>query len=218
LESIHLEALGDRAFLAHFLSEAAAAVWADAVKNHGAPGVTDVVLAYQSVAVFADPRKVELGELESCLRSIVPENGTYPQGKRVVIPVLYQGADLKEVAERLELSPEEVIRLHTENEYTVFAIGFLPGFPYAGYLCSTLSGLARRDTPRVRVPAGSVAVAGRQTAVYPCESPGGWHLLGTTPVRIADPDEGYFPIVAGDRIKFEPISPAEFEARRDERL
>jgi KipI family sensor histidine kinase inhibitor len=213
-----LEPLGDRAFLARFAAESAAGAWAAAVRDRGWPGVIDVVLAYQSVAVFADPDQVDLSDLESRLRSLVPDAEPQHHGKRVAIPVLYDGADLPVVAARLELSPDEVIRLHTGVEYDVFAIGFLPGFPYAGYLPPALSGLPRRDAPRLRVPAGSVAIAGRQTAIYPGESPGGWHLLGTTPLRIAIPEEGYFPIRAGDRIQFEPISVDEFEARRDELL
>jgi KipI family sensor histidine kinase inhibitor len=218
LHSIELEPLGDRAFLAHFASEAAAAAWADAVKAQHPVGVTEVVLAYQSVAVFADPAQADLRDLQSSLQSTAPQGGSGRRGKRVVIPVLYQGADVHDIALRVGLTADEVIRLHSESEYDVFAIGFVPGFPYAGYLPPPLAGLARRDTPRLHVPAGSVAIAGRQTAIYPRDSPGGWHLLGTTPICIADPDEGYFPIAAGDRLKFEPISPAEFEARRNERL
>ena len=116
------------------------------------------------------------------------------------------------------LSSAEVVAMHSSVEYDVFAVGFLPGFPYAGYLPPALAGLPRRDSPRLDVPAGSVAIAGRQTAIYPRQSPGGWHLLGTTPLCIADAKAGYFPIAAGDRIRFKPISAAEFEARRDERL
>ena len=135
-----------------------------------------------------------------------------------MIPVLYDGADLEDVAAKLVLSTAEVIEQHSHVEYTVFALGFLPGFPYAGYLPPALAGLCRRESPRLRVPAGSVAIAGRQTAIYPSESPGGWHLLGRTPLQIVDFDSGYFPINAGDRIRFEPISVTEFEARRHERL
>src|SRR5262249_49584811 len=140
------------------------------------------------------------------------------QGKRIAIPVLYDGADLDAVAARLNLSQDQVIALHSGVEYHVFAIGFLPGFPYAGYLPPALSGLPRREAPPLRVPAGSIGIAGRQTGIYPRESPGGWHLLGRTPLCIADPDEGSFPIRAGDRIRFAAISLAEFEARRDEPL
>jgi len=213
-----LEPLGDRAFLAHFSSEPAAGGWAGAVRDRRWPGVTDVVLAYRTVAVFADPEQVDLVDLESRLRAIAPNEDSRCHAKLLVIPVLYDGADLIDVAARLQLSPTEVIALHTGLEYDVFAIGFLPGFPYAGYLPPALDGIARRDSPRLRVPAGSVAIAGRQTGIYPSESPGGWHLLGTTPLCIALPEAGYFPIRAGDRIRFEPISVSQYEARRDERL
>ena len=114
-------------------------------------------------------------------------------GRSLVIPVLYDGADLHVVAARLGLSSAEVIAMHSSVEYDVFAVGFLPGFPYAGYLPPALAGLPRRDSPRLNVPAGSVAIVGRQTAIYPRRSPGGWHLLGTTPLCIADVEAGLFP-------------------------
>ncbi len=213
-----IEPLGDRAFLAHFSTEHAAACWAAAVRDRERLGVIDVVVAYRSVAVFAGPDQVDLGELEARLSLIAFTSKNRADGKRVVIPVLYDGADLGEVAARLGLGADAVIDLHSRTEYQVFAIGFQPGFPYAGYLPPALAGLARRTSPRLKVPAGSVAIAGRQTAVYPMESPGGWHLLGTTPLQIADAESGYFPIRAGDRIRFEPISFSEFEDLRHERI
>lgn len=213
-----IEPLGDRTFLAHFSSELAAGVWATTVRGCRWCGVTDIVQAYRSVAVFVDPEEVELNEIESRLRVISPAKKRCPEGKKVLIPVLYDGVDLADVAARLGLYPADVISLHCQVEYDVFAIGFLPGFPYAGYLPAALAGLSRRDSPRLKVPAGSVAIAGLQTAVYPVDSPGGWHLLGRTPLCIADPASGYFPIRAGDQIKFEPISAAQFEGLRDERL
>jgi KipI family sensor histidine kinase inhibitor len=213
-----LAPLGDRAFLAQFASEREAAQWVAAVRSCRLAGVTDVVLAYRSAAVYADPDQADLEELETRLRLLDSMPADRSEGKLVVIPVLYDGPDLQEVAARLSLSAAEVVRLHTDSEYDVFAIGFLPGFPYAGYLPPALSGLPRRDEPRLKVPAGSVAIAGRQTGIYPRESPGGWHLLGRTPLRIADPDAGYFPIRAGDRIRFQSIDRSEFEDRSDERL
>jgi KipI family sensor histidine kinase inhibitor len=210
--------LGDRAFLAQFTSETAAAGWADAMRASGWPGVTDVVLAYRSVAVFADPELLDPVVLESRLGGIEPASDSRRAGKRHFIPVRYDGPDLDEVATRLGLGRDEAIRAHSSVEYDVFAIGFMPGYPYAGYLPPVLSGLPRRNVPRLRVPAGSVAIAGRQTGIYPRESPAGWHILGTTPLCIADLESNYFPIVAGDRIRFEPILAAEFEARRHERL
>jgi KipI family sensor histidine kinase inhibitor len=213
-----IEPLGDRTFLAHFAHESQARAWAAAVRERRWQGIQDVVLAYRSVGVFADPEQVDIAELESRLGAIESSAESPTPGRSLVIPVLYDGADLHVVAARLALRSENVVAIHSSVEYDVFAVGFLPGFPYAGYLPPPLAGLPRRDSPRLNVPAGSVAIAGRQTAIYPRRSPGGWHLLGTTPLCIADPEAGYFPIVAGDRIRFKPISAAEFESRRDECL
>lgn len=224
MEPTAIEPLGDRAFLAHFPAKSSAAGWAAAVRAQGIFGVTDVVLAYQSVAVFADPNRADLPGLERFLRGVAaqrPEGSgrTHPAAGRLVeIPVLYDGVDLDWVASARRLDPAQVIALHAGVEYDVFAIGFVPGFPYAGYLPPALSGLPRRDAPRLNVPAGSVAIAGRQTGIYPTESPGGWHLLGRTPRCIADLNEGYFPIRAGDRLRFRPITAEEFEAQLHERL
>ena len=184
----------------------------------GLPGVTDVVLAYRSAAVFADPDQTDLEAVEARLGLLEPGPDAAIEGRLVLIPVLYDGPDLEPVASRLGLQCAEVIALHAAAVYDVFAIGFLQGFPYAGYLPRELCGLPRRDEPRLQVPAGSVAIAGRQTGIYPRESPGGWHLLGRTPLRIVDVEHGSFPIRAGDRIQFQPIELKEFEARRDEQL
>jgi KipI family sensor histidine kinase inhibitor len=180
--------------------------------------VTDVVLAYRSAAVFAEPEQGSLEALEEKLRSVQPGSDNAQEGTLLVIPVLYDGQDLHQVANQLGLGLEQLIDLHASPVYDVFAVGFLQGFPYAGYLAPALSGLARRAEPRLKVPAGSVAIAGRQTGIYPRESPGGWHLLGRTPLSIAGPDEGYFPIRAGDRIRFQSINAREFQDRLDERL
>ena len=213
-----LDPLGDRAYLAHFATESDAAGWAATMRHQDWPGVIDVVLAYRAVAVFADPDQVDLLDLETRLHLVEPTLTTGQGGQRWVIPVLYDGSDLDIVSERLLLSTDDVIALHSGAEYDVFAIGFLPGFPYAGYLPPALSGLPRRETPRLRVPAGSVAIAGRQTGIYPGESPGGWHLLGRTPLCIVDLNDAYFPIRSGDRIRFQSITSAEFEVRLHERL
>jgi KipI family sensor histidine kinase inhibitor len=215
---VEIEPLGDRAWLAHFETEREAARWVRTVRRRGIPGLVEVVLAYRSAAVFADPDACDLDALGDALAALEPDRQIEPEGKVLAIPVLYDGADLEPVAGRLGLNAGDIVALHSGSTYEVFAIGFLQGFPYAGYLTDRLAGLARRDDPRRSVPAGSVAIAGRQTGIYPRESPGGWHLLGRTPLSIADPDEGYFPIRAGDRIRFVPIDRDEFEARRDERL
>jgi KipI family sensor histidine kinase inhibitor len=213
-----LHPLGDRAFLARFPSETDAARWAEAVRRRDWPGVTDVVLAYQTVGVYADPGQADLDDLARRLERVEPSTVELPRGAVVSIPVLYEGDDLPEVARRLGLTVEEVVAEHSGREYRVFALGFRPGFPYAGDLPESLRGLPRRESPRTRVPAGSVAVVGRQTAVYPVESPGGWHLIGRTPLRIVDVEHGHFPIRAGDRLRFVPIGRDDFEARQGELL
>ena len=210
--------LGDRAFLARFANESEARGWAAAVRSQNWPGVIDVVLAYQTAAVFADPERLDLNELADRLAGVIPQPAEASSGNVVTLPVLYDGEDLPEVARQLGLSAAHVVAQHSGQDYAVFAVGFQPGFPYAGYLSPSLSGLPRRKVPRIRVPAGSVAIAGRQTGVYPSESPGGWHLLGRTPLRIVDVERGRFPIRAGDRLRFLPIEEAEFIAREGETL
>jgi KipI family sensor histidine kinase inhibitor len=215
---ISLQPLGDRAFLARFTTEDEAACWAAAVRARGWPGVEDVVMAYQTAAVYADPDRIDLDDLEQRLRAVSAGALGRGPGRLIVLPVLYDGPDLADVAARVSLTESDVIALHSGTEYRVFALGFLPGYPYAGYLPDRLSGLPRRASPRTLVPAGSVAMAGRQTGVYPQDSPGGWHLLGRTPLAIVDLDQGYFPIRAGDRIRFEPIGAAGFAQRHGELL
>ena len=216
---IALDPLGDRAFLARFADADGARRWSEAVRAADLDGVSDVVLAFASVGVFASEEWDDVGGLAQALSTIIV--GSAPEAledRSIEIPVLYDGEDLIEVAERLGLDTAEVIRLHSGAEYRVLAMGFLPGFPYAGDLPKAISGLPRRDSPRPRVPAGSVAVAGTQTGIYPRESPGGWHLLGRTPMRVADVESSYLPIRAGDRLRFVPIEPQEYFAREGERI
>ena len=213
-----IEPLGDRALLATFDTEQAAASWAASVQAQNWPAIVDILPAYRSVAVFPDPDSVDWNELERQLSLIEAEPGNAVVGRSIELPVLYDGIDLPEVARVARLTPADVIETHTAQEYTVFAVGFLPGFPYAGYLPEPLAGQPRRTSPRTRVRAGSVAIAGRQTGVYPVDSPGGWKILGQTPLRIADLDSGHFPIRAGDRLRFAPISAQEYEKRLGEWL
>lgn len=219
---IALGPLGDRAFLARFATEEEAAGWVAAVRACHWPGIGDVVLAYHTAAVYADPDRIDLDDLEARLRRLSAGKragtGGREVGRLIRLPVLYDGEDLRDVSLKLSLTDAEVIALHSGEEYRVFAIGFLPGYPYAGYLPPALSHLARRESPRAVVPAGSVAIAGRQTGVYPEASPGGWHLIGRTPLRIVDIERGYFPIRAGDRLRFDPIDPDEFAATRGGRI
>jgi KipI family sensor histidine kinase inhibitor len=215
---IDLRPLGDRAFLARFGLESEARRWAEAVRSRSIPGVVDVAVAYASAAVFADPDRLDPDQLEAILRRVEAVEAPGAEGRLIRLPVLYDGEDLSEVARRVDLTELEVIQRHASLDYTVFALGFLPGFAYAGYLPGPLAGLPRRTCPRARVPAGSVAIAGRQTGVYPAESPGGWLLLGRTPLKVVDLNGGHFPIRPGDRLRFEPIDASEFLGRLGEPL
>jgi KipI family sensor histidine kinase inhibitor len=206
-----IEPLGEHGWLARFGSPGIAIAWARAVRERGLPGVIDVVAAYNTAAVMASPDHHDLEHLERCLREVTAGSiGCNEPGRGFEVPVLYDGADLAFIADAFGLRTDEVIELHCGVDYPVLAMGFLPGFPYAGPLPERLRGLPRRPRPRPRVPAGSVAMVGLQTGVYPSPSPGGWHLLGRTPLVLADPASGRFPIRAGDTIRFRRIDEAAF--------
>ena len=209
-----LLSLGEFAFLARFLGEDEANRWAASIRQKDADWLVDVVVAYSNVAVFFDPEAADPRFVEKYLVEIASQPASTWIGRTHEVPVLYDGADLPEVAERLGLSCREVVRAHSEKTYRVSAIGFLPGFPYAGDLPDILRGLPRRSVPRPRVPAGSIAIAGKQTAIYPASSPGGWHLIGRTPLEIVDVESGFFPIKVGDSLRFVPIDADAFEGLR----
>ncbi|MEX1186516.1 MAG: 5-oxoprolinase subunit PxpB [Gemmatimonadaceae bacterium] len=182
---------------------------ANAISTAGLAGVIDVVPAYASLAVHYDASAVSMNEMKSRLRKIVqaplPGEPGHAAGALVTIPVRYDGPDLAAVAETTGLAPDEVIARHSTVEYYAYMMGFAPGFAYLGDLDPALR-LPRREVPRARVPRGSVAIAGSQTAVYPHETPGGWHLIGTTDLLLFDPRRDPPALLrAGDRVKFEPV-------------
>lgn len=192
------------------------------------PGVIELVPAATTVTVFYDPVTLKksgapkqdlAGWLSSRLKerlALLPNATALPSTRLIEIPVCYGGdfgPDLESIAERAKCSQEEVVALHSEAEYVVLQLGFAPGFPYLHGLPVALR-FPRRETPRTRVPAGSVAIANGQSCVYPSEIPGGWHVLGRTPLRLFEPDRTP-PVLLqpGDRVKFRPISPDEFKHR-----
>jgi inhibitor of KinA len=204
--------LGDQAILAYCDDEAAAARIAAAVRNENPVWLVDVVLAYASVAVFFDALQISFAAGVDWLNHLsvdaIPATSI---GKPVVISCCYElGPDLHNVANMKGLSPVDVIRLHSSVEYTVYAIGFCPGFPYLGYLPDELAGVPRLPSPRVRVEPGSVGLTGRQTGIYPLPRPGGWPLIGRTPMKLVDLDNGFFAFSPGDRVRFRPITIEEF--------
>ena len=181
-------------------------------------GMVELVPTFRSLCLHYDPLDLDFADLVGQVRARLagPPEGLAP-GRRVTIPVCYEGdlaPDLADVATRTGLTPDEVVRLHAASAYRVFMLGFLPGFAYMGSLPERLR-LPRRASPRVRVPAGSVAIAMEMTAIYPLQSPGGWHLIGSAPTALfditADPPALLRP---GDEVRFEPVGRAAFEALR----
>jgi KipI family sensor histidine kinase inhibitor len=182
---------------------------ASAIRDAIIAGVVDIVPAYASLAVHYDASFAEAHEIMARLRDIassVARADTRPESTLVTIPVRYDGADLTAVADATGLAPDEVVARHSAVEYLVYMMGFAPGFAYLGDLDPALQ-LPRRETPRTRVPRGSVAIAGLQTAVYPHETPGGWHLIGRTDLPLFDLERDPPALLrAGDRVRFEPVA------------
>src|SRR5206468_5798695 len=125
---------------------------------------------------------------------------------------------LPRVARHTGLTADEIVRLHADTEYTVYAIGFCPGFPYLGYLPDKLGGVPRLESPRPRVDVGSVGLTGRQTGIYTEARPGGWNIIGRTPLELVHVADGYFPIRTGDKVQFTRIDEAEFRRLFGQRL
>jgi len=225
-----LEPLGEKALVLRFgdrideavnarVHAAAAALIAAAM-----PGVIDVVPAYATVAVHFEPSEWIAGGSESpwqhfaqAVRSVVASASAVSSAPQSIIEIAVcyggeYGPDLEGVARHCGLNEDEVIARHTAADYRVAMIGFAPGFPYLFGLDPSLR-MPRRDSPRVRVPAGSVAIGGAQTGVYPSELPGGWQLIGRTPMILFDPTRTSPSLLAaGTRVRFRAIAASEFGA------
>ena len=201
-----------------FINERAVSL-ARRMRATGVPGIRDVVPTFRSVAVYFDPlqtdyealiRRLE-GEIVS-LDTLAQNSITEAIAEPIRVPVCYGGEfgpDLGEVAAFGGVTENEAARLHASAVYRVFMIGFLPGFAYLGTVDPRIAA-PRRPNPRTRVPAGSVAIAGPQTGIYPSESPGGWQLIGRTKLPLFDPSRSRpSTFAAGDLVQFYPVSPVE---------
>jgi inhibitor of KinA len=225
-----LEPMGDSAVVATLGPGIDAATLASVLALSGAisaasrAGITDVVPAYASVTAFYDPAQFAESPgdaydavcrfIQSCAgRAVGAAPGSTP--RQVEIPVCYggeHGPDMGAVAEHCKISADEVARLHAGADYLVHAIGFTPGFPYLGGLPEALR-TPRRDTPRAHVKAGSVAIGGPQTGVYPVDSPGGWRIIGRTPLALFRPGMSPAALLRpGDHVRFRAISAEEFDS------
>ena len=193
--------------------QAAAAAIENALGDH----LVDMVPSYASILILYDPLATDHLAVSHRVREAVAQLQEVDSslGRQVVLPVYYAleaGADLEALALRAGLSPEQVIELHAGIEYRVYAIGFAPGFAYLGQVDERIAA-PRLATPRLKVPRGAVAIADRQTAVYPAVSPGGWNLIGRCPTRMFDPSATpCMPVSVGDRVQFEPIDRSRYLA------
>ena len=216
---------GDRAILVEYGDAIDPAVnervraMAALLKRSRPEGVEAVIPAYRNLSILYDPLVTSPDQILPRLRALEARllEIEVPTPRIVEIPVLYggeYGPDIGFVAEHSGLSVEEVIAIHAGTVYPIYMIGFTPGFCYLGGLDSRIH-TPRRKTPRTLLPAGSVGIAEAQTGIYPVDSPGGWQIIGRTPLRLFVPErENPFLYDAGDRIRFEPVSDAEFHRIR----
>jgi KipI family sensor histidine kinase inhibitor len=191
---------------------------ATALRAADVGGIRDIVPTYRSVAVHFDPVGTDLAAVETAVAGAIAAPVVARVGETFDVPVVYggpAGPDLADVAARAGLEAQAVIALHAAPAYRVFMVGFLPGFPYLGLVDERIAA-PRLGSPRLRVPAGSVGIAGRQTGIYPRDSPGGWRIIGRTPWRLFDRDETPpARLQPGDRVRFRPVEETEAFAVAD---
>lgn len=221
----HFLLMGDRGLLLEFGDEISSEVnekvrrMALAIRAEAIEGIIETVPTYRSLLIIYNPLILPLNNLKEKLVWI--EDGLketpFPEPKLTRIPVVYGGSygpDLEGVAKYHQISAEDVIQLHCSKPYFIYMIGFMPGFPYMGELPDALV-TPRLKTPRLSVPAGSVAIAQKQTGIYPMESPGGWQIIGRTPTKMFDPErEPPALLQMGDLVQFYQISEKEFNEWR----
>ena len=205
--------LGDSAVLIQLGEEIDPAVnqrvhaLASLIETSSVTGIVETVPAYATLLVHYDSLVLSFSQIKNHLREIINQvkETTDHTPRLIEVPVQYggeYGIDLESVASHLRMNVEDVIRVHSEKIYTVYMMGFTPGYPYMGKLDDALI-MPRLETPRTRVPAGTVAIAGSQTGIYSIESPGGWNLIGWTPLKLFDPEsKSPFLFAPGDEVKF----------------
>lgn len=209
----HILAYGPGALLINWEQRIApdisSSVHAYAVALLAHPAVLECIPAYASLMVRFAPPKISAYRLRELIFELRP-SAAGPQ-KSVIhdLPVLYDGPDLKFITGKLRLSKKKFISLHTATDYLVYQVGFQPGFAFLGDTKKELT-IDRRESPRPKVPAGSVGLAGRQTGVYPTDGPGGWQLIGRCPWSLVRSGPDPTRLRAGDRVSFRPVSSAEF--------
>lgn len=234
LSAARIYPLGDAAIVMQFGEHISQEVhqrvraFASYLEKHPVPGLIEQVPAFTTVTVYYDPWLLsEKGKrdpyqkvVDLLLEMLSKVGGSKEETSRIVeVPVCYGGdfgPDLAFVARHNHLSEEEVIAMHTAGDYLVYMIGFAPGFPYLGGMNEQIA-TPRKSSPRARIPQGSVGIAGKQTGIYSIETPGGWQLIGRTPLLLFDPYRSKPSLLyTGDRVRFVPISKDEYEWRKEQ--
>lgn len=188
----------------------------DGLDNMENEFIREIVPTYRSIIVYYDSLKISYGDLKKKILELGDSRSDYGEEEinMVEIPVLYggnSGPDIESVAEHNGISVEDVIKIHSSRDYLIYMLGFTPGFPYLGGMDERIA-TPRLEKPRLKIDAGSVGIAGSQTGIYPLESPGGWQLIGKTPLDIFNPEnEDPFLLNAGDYIRFIPITKEEYD-------
>jgi KipI family sensor histidine kinase inhibitor len=221
--NVSIESAGDRSLIVRLRQEISVEVheWVRrlflALRQSPPAGVINLHPAYASLLVDFNPLSTDFAAVAENIRMLLVDLRCMPafQPRQIEIPVCYGGEfgpDIEDVAAHCGMSPDDVISRHAANEYLVYFIGFSPGFPYLGGLDPALA-VPRVATPRTHVPAGSIAIGGAQTGIYPMASPGGWRIIGRTPQQLFDPARPPYALLAmGDRVRFRPIPAHEFPA------
>jgi len=189
------------------------------VEMESIPGITDFIPSYNELMICFNPSLTGFHKLVDTIRSLEPSIAEIhlPTSTLKEVPVLYKGdtledigPDLEDVARFNKLSVDEVIQIHSSATYLVYMLGFTPGFCYLGGMDSRIA-MPRKESPRLKIPEGSVGIADKQTGIYPIESPGGWQLIGQTPLKLFNPNrQPEFLFQIGDTLRFKPISENEF--------
>ena len=217
---LRIVAAGDAALIAEFddrvdveVNRQAVAL-AEHVRAQAVRGVRDVVPTFRSVAVYFDPLHTDVDALATTLRSAAPTKEYTRSTSVIEVPVCYDSdfaLDLEDIARRARLDTDTFVSIHTNSEYRVFMLGFMPGFAYLGTVDARIAA-PRQATPRLQVPSGSVGIAGQQTGIYPAQTPGGWNIIGRTPLRTWRPTAEQPALFrAGDSVRFRRIDRTTFE-------
>lgn len=225
MQKVKILTAGDSSLLIQFDSiidpavNARIAATVQLMREQQIEGVVDIIPAFCSLLINYDPRVISYDEMKTRMEKILSVEVAAGERRKKIyeIPVCYggeYGPDLNTIAEHAGLTPAEVIDIHTSADYLIYMLGFLPGFTYLGGLDERIH-TPRLANPRVRIPAGSVGIGGSQTGIYPMDSPGGWQLMGMTPVKTYDPNRE-IPILveAGDYIRFVAVDEQEYEKIR----